>query len=174
MAKIKVTNLKNVTSAIKKEIIKASRDKSIRSGIGDIIVEDIQNNPVRSLSSNEPYYKFRQRIKNKKDGKYNINNLNFTIKGSLMKDLRSNVRVNTTNSSINYVIEHSDKSHTGYSVKKTKRANSKAYKTPSASFKDIQKGLASIKPSYNYLKFSSKMLAKLDKFIKNKLIKLLT
>lgn len=171
MAKIKVTNLKNVTSAIKKQIIKASRDKSIRSGIGEIVVNDIQNKTFRRLSTNEPYYKFRLRIKNKKSPKYNPSNLNLTIKGSLMNDLKNNVRVNTTAGDIFYTIEQSDKTHTGYSLKKATRSSSKPYKTKPAKYSDIQKGVSKY---YNYLKFNNKMLANLNKFIKNRLLQLLT
>ena len=50
MATVKVTNLKNVTSAIKKQIVKASRDKSIRLGIGELVVSDIQATTFRTTT----------------------------------------------------------------------------------------------------------------------------
>lgn len=174
MATVKVTNLKNVTSAIKKQIVKASRDKSIRAGVGDIVVDDIQNKNYRNVSPTEPYARFRKRIKNKKDFKFDPAKINFTVKGSLMKDLRKNVVVSTTGGEIRYIIEHSDKLHTGYSVKKSPRKGSKPYKTKPIAFKKIQKELAKYSKDYDYLKFSNQVLAKLNKFIKNSLIKLLT
>lgn len=169
MATVKVTNLKNVTSAIKKQIVKASRDKSIRLGIGELIVSDIQATTFRTLGSSEAYYKFRLRIKNKKDPKFTPTKINLTITGRLLKDIKSNVRVNTTGGEIRYIIEHSDKNHPQYSLKNTRKNTKKADSVP---YKTIQQGLSAA--GYDYLKFSDRQLAKLSKFINNSLIKLLT
>ena len=169
MAVVKVTNLKNVTSAIKKQIIKASRDKSIRLGIGELIVDDIQRTTFRTLGSGEAYFKFRLRIKNKKDPKFKPTKINLTITGRLMKDLKSNVKVNTTGGQIRYVIEHSDKNHPQYSLKNKRSGTKKPDPVP---YKTIQQGLSAA--GYDYLNFNNRQLAKLSKFINNKLIKLLT
>ena len=59
MATVKVKNLKQVQSSIRKLITKELRSKEIRKEVGEFVVSDIRNKTFRRVSPDEPYFKFR-------------------------------------------------------------------------------------------------------------------
>jgi translation elongation factor P/translation initiation factor 5A len=111
MAKLRVKNIKKVISTFRKEVIKVARSKETRMEVGEIIVEDIQDNPAATAGPvTRDFREFFEQF-NTTDPKYNRSLINITFTGELMKDLRNNVKVDTTSGQIEYIIEQSNKKH---------------------------------------------------------------
>ena len=167
MAKLKVKNLKQVTSSVRKFITKELRSKEIRQGVGEIVVKSIRAQRFRSLSSDESYYKWRKIYDNPKLNKthptYKRSKINITFTGELLEDLQKNVRANSTSGRFIYVIEHSDKLHKKYNGVSGKIGSRSKYS-------DISDGIIN-KWGYNYLKFDDKTLAKVLSFVNKEIVK---
>lgn len=171
---------------------KAARDKDLREKIGQVVVNDIQSRNYRTLSSKEPYFKFREKVKNK-DRKYKKRKINITLTGELLRDLVNNVKTSFETGKIAWVFEHSNKRHKAYQLeieyttkrgkkkKKTRRTGGrvikysdlKTKKTRSKrvgpKYKDIQTGLESY--GYNYLSITDKLRLKILKTARKLLLR---
>lgn len=171
MAKLRLKNLRRVQSSLRKEIIKASRDKDIRDGVADVIVKSIQDNPVKQAELATIKWREYAKKKNPPDPKHIPDKINFTFTGELMKDLRRNAKVRTIGNSITYVIEQSDRLHKFYKNRKGRAIRPKKGKS---SFKQIYKWLKKKGKKYDYLRFSSKQKAEVASYVKSALLKKLT
>ena len=160
MAKLNVTNLKEVETSLRLKITKELRSKEIRNGVAEIIVKEIQDGDFGAPS--ESYRDWREMNDgiNQTDKKYDIGKINITFTGELLKDLIKNVRASFRAGKASYILEHSDNLHKPYKTKKGK--------TKSSSYKDISSGLQRY---YPYLKFSDKTQSKVIKFIRDKIFK---
>jgi hypothetical protein len=160
MAKLKILNLKQVQTSLRKQITKELRSKEIRTGVAEIVVNEIQDGDFGSPS--EPYRDWRSMNDgiNKTDPKYNRNKINITFTGELLRDLIKNIKAKFSSGNATFILEHSDKKHKPYKTK--------AGKTKQSSYKDISKG---VQKYYPYLKFSSKTQSKVIKFIRDKVFK---
>lgn len=176
MAKLKVTNAKRVKSDLKKAIIKAARDKDIRLGIGELIVEDIQDNPL--ASAGDVTQSFRQFFEqfNRTDPKYRRTKINMTFTGELMKDLKRNVKADIQGTSVSYIIEQSGRFHknlkSGGTFKpKTTTVKNKKGKKSKRQVKKTHKEIGQFVEAkgYDYLSFKPRLLDKLSQFIQRKL-----
>jgi len=175
MAKLRVKNLSKVRTDIRKRITKALRDKSIREGVGEIIVDDIQNNPVNTASqATQAWRKYYEPANKPLDPKYDIKDINFTFTGRLMKDLRENVKAQFNKGSVEYVLEHSNKKHPKYKKPKRKtRRKTSAKPAKSFTYKQLYEQIKSLNFSYDYLIFSNEAKRDVINFIKLKIRKLL-
>lgn len=160
MAKLKITNIKQVQTALRAKIRKELRKKQVSKGVATIVVEAIQNGDFGNPS--EPYREWRRMNDgiNKTDPKYRRRKINITFTGELLKDLIRNAKASFSDTKSEYIIEHSDKMHKPY--------RTKSGKTKKVSYKDMSRG---IQKYYPYLTFSSKTKEKVLKFIKNKVFK---
>jgi hypothetical protein len=160
MAVLKVKNLKQVQNQIRRRITKQLRTKSMRDGVGQIVADEIQDSDFGRPS--DSYYDWRSDNDglNATHKKYDRDKINITFTGALLKDLATNVKLNSTAGKAEYVIEHSDKLHKAYKTK--------SGKTKRVSFATISEGVSKY---YAYLTFSSKSKKKVLKFIKDNLFK---
>lgn len=163
MAKLTVTNLKQIKSSIRKQIIKAARDPDIRVGLGEIAVQDIKDSSLGSPAPTTIQHRKYLEKHNKMDPKYQRSNINVTLTGELLGDLQKNVKANTTGSQINYVISQSDKLHKKYKGKK-KRIGEKIKYSKISDYLINDHG-------YDYLKFSDNTLKKMIELIRDKVFK---
>lgn len=166
MAKLKVKNLKSVQSSIRKEITKALRSKEIRQGVGEIVVEDIQENTIAVSSSATIAWRKYYEKANKLSPKYTRRNINFTFTGDLLKDLMNNVKAKFGGGKAEFILEQSNKKH-----KKYKKPNGKTSKGRALSHKEIQENIYKISTKYHYLKFTKKAKDGVLKFIREELFK---
>lgn len=173
MARLRVTNLKNIRSNIRKQIIKAARDPMIREGIGKIAVDDIKGTTYGTVYPNTPTYRSREYLErfNSMDAKYSRTKINITLTGELLADLQKNVKANTTGSQIVYVIEQSDKLHkkykTGNTIKRKKKGRS-----PKKKYSTIANHIIN-DHNYDYLNFDDKTLKKMIELIRKRIFKIL-
>ncbi len=160
MAKLKVLNLKQVQTSIRKKITKELRSKEVRNGVAEIVVNEIKDGDFGRPS--ESYREWREMNDglNKTDKKYSRDKINITFTGDLLKDLISNIKAKFGDGKSEFILEHSDKMHKAY--------RTKSGKTKKSSYKDISKG---VQKYYPYLKFSSKTQSKVIKFIRDKVFK---
>lgn len=160
MAKLRITNLKQVQTSLRKKITKEMRKPEIRKGVAEIVVDEIKNADYGNPS--DGYYEWRRLNDglNKTDPKYNRNKINITFTGELLTDLIKNIRAKFSKGNATYIIEHSDKTHKPYKTQKGKTSRS--------SYKDISKG---VQRYYQYLKFSDKTQSKVIKFIRDRVFK---
>lgn len=167
MTKLRITNLKQVQTSIRKEIIKVLRDESIRDNVGKIVVDEIRDEkfPVTSQVTK----KWREYLEkgNKTHEKYNRNYINLTFTGELLNDLRGNIKARFTKGKAEYIIEHSNKKHNKY-----KKPSGKPLKGTKQSYKKIGEYLFLL--GYPYLIFSNKSEKKVLKYIKEAILKRLT
>ena len=161
MARIKIKNLSKIKIVIRKKITKALRTKEMRKGVGKTVVDEIRKISYGSPSDGYLAWRKRNASLNTTHEKYTLNNINITLTGALLKDLEKNVVMDSTGGKAEYVLEHSDKMHKPY---KTKTG-----KTKPAKFSDISKGVSKY---YDYLKFTKDTKAKLLKYIKKNLYRL--
>lgn len=183
---VQVLGLKKVMSALRKEIISELRSKETRAGIADIVIEAIQENktPVTSQITKDFREYFEQF--NRTDPKYSRSQINMTFTGQLLKDLKSNVRLQSIKGSgYAYIFQQSEKTHKGYKFRSsggTFGGEIKSYKsgskigqqkkgksgtTEKLAFSKISELL--IKRGYNYLDIKAETLTKADEFIQNRL-----
>jgi hypothetical protein len=160
MARLKVKNMKNIQTKVRKKIRSVLKLKAIRNGVGDIVVDAIQDGSFGSPSDKYRAWRSRNDSLNKTHGKYDKDNINITFTGELLKDLRNNVKADFDGSKSSYIIEHSDGSHKPYKTK--------GGKTKSVTYKKISKGLQKL---YPYLTFHRGTQANILKFIKTELFK---
>lgn len=164
MAKLKVKNLSKVQISIRKEITKALRDKDIRDGVGAIVVDQIQKEPIPVSSKVTLAWRKYLEKGNQVAKQYKRNFINITFTGELLADLKNNVKASFTAGKAEYVIEQSDKKH-----KKYKKPNGKTVKGERKTYKEISEFV--IDKGYNYLTFSSKSKKRVIEFIKKELFK---
>jgi hypothetical protein len=187
MAKIKVTGVSKVQSALRKQITKILRDKETRQGVGEIVVNDIRDTDFGDASKFTKEMREYLEPHNKPlHPKYDPDKIKITFTGELLEDLQNNVRARTTNKSAEYVIEHSNKTHKPYKQPKgkAKKFKDKKFKDTrfdpkTGKFKQTNKQVRVpykfistqlIKRlGYNYLKFSSKTEDKLIKFVRKQI-----
>ena len=164
MAKLRIKNLRQVQTAIRKEITKGLRDPEIRKGVGEIVVEEIQANPVPVTSKVTKAWRKYLEQGNKTDSKYRRSQINITFTGELLEDLKNNVKARFGGGKAEYVIEQSNKKHRKY-----KSPSGKPLKGARQSYKNISEFI--IKKGYNYLTFSSKSKKRVINFIRERLFK---
>lgn len=165
MAKLKVTNLGKIKTSIRKAVIKAARDPEIRSGIGEIVVDDIQDNPVATAGQTTQMFREYLEQFNTTDEKYKRPKINITFTGDLMKDLKQNVKSDIQGMQVSYIIEQSNKIHKNLKTGSKKKKGGK----PRQKFTHKEIGQFVEQKGYNYLEFTKRLLDKLSQFIQNKL-----
>lgn len=163
MAKLKVKNLKQVTSSVRKFITKELRSKEIRQGVGEIVVKSIRAQMFGVPAKSTKKWRERYDSLNTTHPTYKRSKINITFTGELLEDLQKNVRANATSGRFVYVIEHSDKLHKKYNGVSGKIGSRSKYS-------DISDGIIN-KWGYNYLKFDDKTLAKVISFINSEITK---
>jgi len=177
MAKLRVKNIKKVISNFRREVTKVARDKETRMEVGEIVVEDIQDNPVaRAGKVTQQFRRYFEKY-NSTDPKYKRSQINITFTGELMEDLKKNVKVDTTGGKLEYVIRQSDKQHKNYKSgsKKPKKkiavTNLKTRETKERVYRATHNQVRRYveDKGYEYLKFSQRVIDKLGKFLQNKL-----
>lgn len=144
MAKVKVKNLKNVTSNIRLKITKELRAPEFRTGVGDIVVEEIKKTNLGSPSEATKAWRKYLEKGNTTDKQYNPGQIKALFTGELLEDLRKNVRLSSTKGAIEFIVEQTDKLH-----KKYKKPNGKPTKGRRQTFKQIQSFLEAL--GYNYI-----------------------
>jgi len=160
MAKLKVKNLKQVQNKIRRDLTKNLRAKSMRDGVGKIVVDDIRDSDFGRPSDSYRQWREENDGLNTTHKKYDRDKINITFTGELLDDLQKNVKLDSSNGKAEYVIEHSDKLHKSYKTQ--------SGKTKRATFKKISEGVSRY---YEYLTFSSTSKKKVLKFIKDNLLK---
>lgn len=164
MAKLTVTNLKNVQSQVRKKITLALRNPDIRKGVGEIIVDQIKKEPVPVTSNATIAWRKYWEKANQTDQAYNRRNINITFTGELLMDLMKNVKAKFNRGSVSYIIEQSNKKH-----KKYKKPNGKPSRSAALTYKEI--GAEIEKKGYEYLTFSEKSKTRVLGFIKKTLLR---
>lgn len=162
MAKLKITNLKQVQTKIRQDLTKILRSKEVRQTVGEIVVSQIQEEITPVTSEKTIAMRKYYEKKNKTSAKYMREFINITFTGELLNDLMKNVKARFTGGNSDYVIEHSDKTH-----KKYKKPNGKTTGGSPKKYKEIQGYLEKL--GYDYLKFSDKSKERVIEFIKKSL-----
>jgi hypothetical protein len=162
MAKLKIKNLKQVQNKIRRDITKVLRAKEVRIGVGEIVVEHIQTDPVPVKSKATLAWRNYLEEANQTAKEYIPGMINMTFTGALMKDLKKNVKASFTGGKAEYVIEQSDKKH-----KKYKKPKGGLVKGTAQTFKEIGGHL--FKLGYKYLTFSKASKADVLRFIKKEI-----
>lgn len=159
--KLKVKNLKSLTIEIQKRVRKVLRDKDIRDGLGDILVEYIRTQSFgRPAKATIAARKYLEKY-NVTDPDYNRSKIKAIFTGKLLEDLASNVKADFKPGKVGYVFEQSNKKHPKYQGK-TKKVGSRS------SYKAIQEGLENL--GYNYVKIDDATIDKMINFIRSKLL----
>ena len=172
MAQLKIKNLKQIETSIRKRITKQLRSKDVRQGVAQIVVDDIK---ATSLGTPAEFTKdMRQYLEqfNRTDPKYRRNKITANFTGELLQDLINNVKAKFGGGKSSFVIEHSNKSHKPYKQgkRKLKFSKKKIAKADRVSYRFISNNLIN-KLGYDYLNFSDKTQAKVIKFIRDKIFK---
>ena len=179
MTKLRITNLKQVQTSIRKEVIKAIRDKNTLKEVGEVVVEEIRNNPMGKAG--ETTRAFRQFFEqfNKTHQKYKRSDINITFTGELLNDLKKNILGRFGQSKAEYVIEHSNKNHENYKSggafkdKKVEVTSLKTRKTRKVtqkkSYKYISKQI--IKKGYDYFNLSKRSETRVLEVVKKAILK---
>ena len=188
MATLKIKNLKQVQTALRKKITKQLRSPEIRKGVAEIIVSDIKDS---NLGTPAEFTKdMRQYLEqfNTTDPKYRRDKISANFTGELLQDLINNVKAKFGGGKSSFILEHSNKGHTPYKQGKGKAKFSKKktfketrFDKKTGSFKQVNKTLKVPysfistmiikKHKYDYLKFSSATESKVIKFIRDKVFK---
>lgn len=164
MAVIRIKNLKQVQTAIRKEITKGLRAPEIRNGVGEIVVDQIQKEPIPVRSKATIAWRKYLEKGNKTSSRYSRGRINITFTGELLNDLKNNVKARFGAGKAEFVISQSKKKH-----KKYKKPDGKPVKGVAQSYEAIGDFLAA--KGYNYLTFSSKSKKRVIQFIREKLFK---
>lgn len=162
MAKVSVLNVKKVESKIKQDIRKVLRDKEVRTGVAEIVVDQIQKEKVPVTSEATKAWRKYLEQGNTTSNRYERPFINITFTGELLADLIKNIKASFTGGKSEYVIEHSDKKH-----KKYRKPNGKPLKGEAQSYKQIQGHLK--RNGYEYLVFSNENLKRVIEFVKKTL-----
>jgi len=120
MAKIKVTNLKRIQSALRQKIVKALRDKDIRGEVGTLTGDQIQSTTFKSAAESTQKTRKLLEKKNKTHPTYARSKINITFTGELLDDLRKNVKLEGSGGDYKYIIDNSEKKHKRYKGAKGK------------------------------------------------------
>lgn len=188
MAKLKILNLKQVQTALRKRITKQLRSPEIRKGVAEIIVSDIKDSNLGTPAKFTKEMREYLEPYNKTDPKYRRGKISANFTGELLQDLINNVKAKFGSGKASYVLEHSNKSHKPYKQGKGKARFSKKktfketrFDKKTGSFKQVNKtskipykfiSTQLIKRlGYDYLKFSDKTQDKVIKFIREKVFK---
>lgn len=163
MAKLRVKNLKQVQSNIRKSIIRAARSPDIRQGVADTVVDQIQKETSAASAATKVWRKYFSK-KNKTDPAHIPDKINITFTGEQLKDLKKKPLVDTTGGKIQYIIQHTQGKH-----KKYKKPNGRTTKGAAKKYTEIYEYLKDM--GYDYLTFSSKSKARVIKFIRANIFK---
>ena len=184
MAKLKVKNLKQVQNSIRKDLTKILREKSVRQGVAEIVVNEIRS--TKFGTAHKFTVKMREYLKqfNKVHEKFKMNDIRITFTGELLNDLIKNIKASFNKGTVDYVIEHSDKMHkvyrqasnskkkkievTSLKTKKTRDVRDFSSKQKPVSYKTISENIIH-KNGYDYLKFSESTKEKVIEFIRKTL-----
>lgn len=164
MAKLKVKNLKQVQSKIRKSIIKAARSPEIKQGVADTVVDQIRKESTAVKSPATKAWRKYFEKKNRTHPSYNRDEINITFTGEQLDDLKKKPLVDTTGGKIEYTIQH-----TGGKHKKYKKPNGRLTKGTAKKYEEIRGYLKKI--GYDYLTFSSKNKKRVIKFIRDNIFK---
>jgi len=168
MAKVKVTNLSQLGTELRKKVTKSLRDESFRKGIGEIIVDQIQDEPVPVTSkATKAWREYLEKGNKPLSPKYDPENINITFTGEQLNDLKSNVKTRVGSTRAEFVIEHSTKLHSKY-----RKPNGKPVIGSRKTYKQISEFI--IAKGYNYLRFSRKSKDRVAEFIQERLFELLS
>jgi len=172
MAQLKIKNLKQIETSIRKRITKELRSKEVRRGVAQIVVDDIKDG---SLGKPAEFTKdMRQYLEqfNKTDPRYRRGKISINFTGELLQDLINNVKAKFGSGKSSFVIEHSNKTHKPYKQgkRKLKFSKKKIPKSDRVTYSFISNNLIN-RLGYNYLKFSDNTQAKVIKFIRDKIFK---
>lgn len=182
MATLKIKNLKQVETALRKRITKSLRSPEIRKGVAEIVVSDIKDSNLGTPA------KFTKEMReyleqfNKTDKKYNRNKISANFTGELLQDLINNIKAKFGDGKSEFIIEHSNKSHKPY-----KQGKGKAKFSKNKTVKDLRGGKQINRAvrvpykfistqlikrlGYDYLKFNDKTQSKVIKFVREKIFK---
>lgn len=160
MAKLRVKNLSQVQNKIRRNLTSSLRKKTMRDGVGKIIVDEIRESDFGRPSDRYRDWREDNQSLNNTHKKYEIDKINITFTGELLDDLQKNVKLNSTTGNAEYVLEHTNKMHKAYKTQKGK--------TKRTTFKKISEGVLRY---YKYMTFSSKSKKKVLQFIKENLLK---
>lgn len=157
MSKVKIKNLNQVRSSVRKIITQAARDKDVRSEIGEVVINEIKDNPLGTAAKSTQKWRARYEKLNITDPKYSRFKINATFTGELLEDLRKNIRLRSVTGIIQYIIQHSSKKHKAYNGVRGRFGGGSEYTT-------IQKGLED--NGYDYLSLKSSSIARISQSIK--------
>lgn len=178
-AKFRVKNLKQVQANLRKNMRKELRSKSMREGVGRVVVGEMRKNYIRpaadfTLKMRKLLEKFNSTHKT-----YKRTKINATFTGELLNDLQSNVKAKFNSKESSYVFEHSDRKHSNYKTggkfkpRKVQVTSLKTKKTRNVtqkvSYKRISKYL--IEKGVNYFDLPKKGEEKLIKYVQKNLLK---
>jgi len=163
MAKLKITNLKQIQTKLRFKVTKALRDPEIRKGVAEIVVSEIQKD---SSPAGKVTQKWREYLEqgNTTDEAYERSKINITFTGDLLRDLITNVKAKFGSGKSEYIIEHSKNKH-----KKYKKPNGKLSKGKPKTMQEISGYVQDL--GYDYLKFSDNTQSKVIKFVRDKVFK---
>lgn len=173
MAKLRVTNLKQVRATLRKKLTANLRSKEVRETVGAIVVEDIKNiaYPVTSEAT-LAWRKYYEQT-NPTDSSYRRSMLNTTFTGMLLNDLMTNVRVSLRKGIADFVIAQSNKKHPLYKLKRKKRGAKPRKPRTRQSYSQIGAWVrdAMSTRGYNYLDVKDGTKGKVIAYIKGQLLK---
>jgi len=153
-----------VGSRFKVAITKMLRSKELRLKVGRIVEEDIRKNFRKSVTSKATlaFRKYYEKY-NPTHPDYNRRIINITFTGDLLEDLAKNVKADTNK--LELIVEHSDKKHKLYKLRKRKGGRKRH------SHKEISEFV--ISKGYDYLQITDKASAKIRKLVQEELFALL-
>ena len=169
MARARVKNRAQIERSIKLKLRKALRDKDLRVGIGDIVVDGIKDNKLGTAKRSTQESRRYLEQYNNTDPKYKRTNINATFTGELLNDLLKNVKSRFTGKAVQFIIEHSNKLHKRYKTNPSSKRRGK--KSPRNSYSDVSKHVQD--KGYEYLQIKPGTSKKVVSFIKERLKKLL-
>jgi hypothetical protein len=169
MAKVRVKNLRQVKSSIRKKFVKALRSQKIRDEIGQLYKEAVQLTEFPVTSEATKAWRRYLEQANKTAAEYSRNKINATFTGELMDDLASNVKAKLGQKQAEYVIANSKKLH-----KKYKKPNGKPVKGKRQSYEEIAGHLKKLGYDYldaEYLTNNQELFDELKRVIRELIIK---
>jgi hypothetical protein len=201
MAKLKIMNLKQVQTALRKKITKQLRSPEVRKGVAEIIVSDIKDSNLGTPAKFTKEMREYLEPYNTTDPKYRRGKISANFTGELLQDLINNVKAKFGSGKSSFVIEHSNKSHKPYkqpsdgngkgvqvtSLKSRKTRDTRDRFSKNTFTNTSAKGRKTTRAvkvpykfistqlikrlGYDYLKFSSETESKVIKFIRDKIFK---
>jgi len=163
MARLILTNLKEITVDLRKRITEILRDPSVRSGLGEILVDYIRTQSFGSPApSTAKIRKYLERY-NKVDKDYNSGKIKAIFTGELLNDLAGNVKANFKGGKATFEFAQSNKKHKKYQGKKKKIGSTRS------AYSAIQSGLESL--GYDYIEVDDATIDKMTQFIQDTLLR---